>query len=354
MRAMERHPCPPHLLFGLIALAVAVAAGWQAQHTVIMRGEDAPSIALLDGVPLPAEEAEVNTRLPVAVMIDNLPNGARPQTGLDHADLVYEMLVEGGITRFMAVYMRRDTDRVEPVRSVRTPFLYIARELDAVIAHVGAAGAAGPADAETQMGQWGVRHLDEEHNPGPFQRDRTRRAPHNTIADTVVVRGHALGLSWFGPSGAESWQFKDGFSAVNRSAGAVGHIAYGFAVQWLPAQRDFFVDWYYDPETNSYLRSMAGRPHVDGRTGQTLAFANVVVQVDSAWVADREGHVLYGSLGEGRAYIFLDGHMVEATWTKPSREERTRYWDAEGREVAFNRGATWISLVPDGSPLRWE
>lgn len=339
----------------LIVVALAVAAVLPRAHAITRAQEaEPPAAALLDGVPLPPEEAaEVNGRLPVAVMVDNLPGGARPQIGLDRADLVYELLVESGITRFLAVYLRQEAERIEPVRSVRTPFLYPVTELGAVLAHVGASETEGDADAGTQMAQWGVRHLEERLNPGAFWRDRARRAPHNAVTSTADVRAEAAAQGWSGPAEVEPWRFKDDLTVANPSGGVVGHIAFGFALDG-PAQGDFAVDWYYDQEINGYRRWMAGRPHADGLTGVTLAARNVIVQFDEAAVVDHEGHVLYGSTGAGPAYVFLDGQLIEATWSKPAREQRTRYYDADGNEIRFNRGATWLAVLPHASPLWWE
>jgi hypothetical protein len=252
----------------------------------------------------------------------------------------------------MAVYLRREAEWVEPVRSARTPFLPIARELGAVVGHVGAATTAGPADADSQFGQWGVLHLDEQHNPGPFRRDRNRSAPHNAVTSTIELRGHALGLGWQGPSTGEPWRFKEDFEPANRPARPAASVSYAFSWGGPPVP-DFAADWHYDAETNSYLRSMAGRPHVDGLSGARLTAKNVIIHADSAQVVDREGHVLYGSLGEGVAWVMMDGRVIDAHWRKPTREARTRYFDLPGEEIRFNRGATWVTLLPFGSPLTW-
>lgn len=348
---MDRHTLTISRRSLILGSAAALAMGAMARRAG--RAQEPELVpALLDGVLLPADEAAlVNSLLPVAVMLDNFPD-ARPQTGMDAADLVYELLVEGGITRFMAVFLRQEAEWVEPVRSARTPFLYLARELDAVLGHVGAAGTAGPSDAQTQFGQWGVLHLDEQFNPEPFWRDRRRVAPHNACTSTVELRGHALGLGWEGPSAAQPWRFKDDFVAANPSAAAVDLFSYGF--DWgRAALADFAATWQYDAASNSYLRSQGGYAHRDALTGARLTAANVVAQYDAARVVNGEGHVLYGSLGQGPAFVFQDGQLIEATWTKRTREERTRYWDAAGAEVQFNRGRTWVAVLPEGSPLEW-
>ena len=288
--------------------------------------------------------------VPIAVMVDNLPGSARPQIGLDRADIVYEMLVEGGITRFLAVYQGDEPVTVEPVRSVRTPFLYPAKELGAVIAHVGGAETANEADAMGQLDQWGVRHLDEAADPDLFPRDPARRAPHNTQTDTAALQSEAAARRWAAAPMA-AWPTKSDHTAINILTAGAQSIQFSWGPFELP---EFVVEWAYDSESNTYRRSQGGRLHVDGRTGEILTAKNIIVQFDQARVVDREGHVVYGSIGEGEAYIFVDGQVIQGGWTKGTREERTRYHDANGREIRLNEGATWIAVLPVGSPLTWK
>jgi hypothetical protein len=155
------------------------------------------------------------------------------------------------------------------------------------------------------------------------------------------------------PSAAASWLFKDDYAETNLISAAAQRVSYNFALRVGP-QPAFAGGWIYDAGGNNYLRSMAGVPHVDGRTGAQLAFKNVVLQVMPARIASREGHVVYDQIGEGQAYVFLDGRMIDAVWSKASPEDRTRYRDRNGDEVQFNRGPTWIALIPTGSPYSWR
>jgi hypothetical protein len=300
--------------------------------------------------PEPHEEVAEAGPIVVAVMIDNLPGASRPQIGLDRADRVYEFLVEGGITRFMAVYVNGEADRIEPVRSARTPSVMIARELDALLAHVGAAATEGEADADGQIAAWGVRAIDGDVDQTPFRRDRQRPAPHNMMTSTAALRGRARELGWSGSLPAV-WPVHDGGAAstVGRPA---RRIDYTIALYVAP-QRAFAAAWDYDGATNSYRRSMAGAPHVDGGSGARLSAANVVLQVHTAHVVDRDRHVLYDQVGEGPAWVFRDGVAFEARWCKRSIEDRTRYLDTGGEEIALNPGVTWVALLPSGSPMSW-
>jgi hypothetical protein len=301
---------------------------------------------LLDGVEM--SEGEYQRRaadLPVAVMVDNWVD-ARPQYGLDRAEVVYEGLVEYGITRFMALYWRNDAEVIEPVRSARTQFLLPALEWGAVYAHVGAAADAGPADAARQMNAWGLRHTDEVEDV--ITRDPKRKAPHNAVASTAALRAYARAQGWTGPVTFTPWPFKAGGSAEGEQANAV-EIDFDITGTHKGA---FTVRWEYDATTNGYRRSQAGAPHSDGRSGEQLTAANVIVQIATLRTGvDRDGHVLYDLEGAGKAIILLDGKAVPATWQKDSRTGRTRYLDAAGRELPLNRGATWIELLPAGQPL---
>jgi hypothetical protein len=312
-----------------------------------------PSVGLLDGIAFSEEEPLAGMRPPVAVMLDNLPGGSRPQIGIDRADLVYELLVEGGITRFMAIYLREDADWIEPVRSARTPSVLVAREVGAVLAHAGAAEAAGDADASWHMRELGVPHIDYDADRRPFWLDRRRSAPHNVVTSTGSIRARSAEWGVTGPSGAASWLFKDDHAETNAASGTARVVSYNFALR-IPAQPAFAADWFYDEGTNSYVRSMAGIPHVDGRSGARLSAKNVVLQLAPAKIASREGHVVYEQIGEGQAYVFTDGRVLDAVWTKGSPEERTRFWDRDGTEIQFNRGRTWVALLPAGSPYSWR
>jgi hypothetical protein len=308
----------------------------------------AETYGLLDGAGMTAEENRRRAaQLPVAVMVDNWLD-ARPQYGLDRAEIVYEALVEYGITRFMAVYWRNDAEVIEPVRSARTQFLPLALELGAVYAHVGAAAEGGPADATSQMREWGVHEVDEVEGETVIKRDPKRQAPHNAYTSTDALRAHARQKGWNGPATVVPWPFKaDGGTA----APALNAVEMDFDVTGTH-KGAFTVRWEYDAATNRYLRSQAGAPHVDARSEAQLAAKNVIIQVAVVKTdVDRDRHVLYDLEGTGKALVLLDGRAITATWQKDSRTGRTRYLDAEGREIPLNRGTTWVELLPAGQPL---
>jgi len=298
---------------------------------------------ILDGVPMSDAEWEARKDLPpLAVMVDNSP-AAMPQTGLDKADLVFEAFVEGSITRFMAVFWRQEADHVEPVRSARTPFVIWVTELGALYAHAGGAQTENEANAIGQIAEWGVNDLSAFGSgaDSTYYRDGSRYAPYNLVAQTRALREAAKRLGFGGPNTLAAWPFKANDEGTSGSPAAAG-IEVNFRQDRVPWQ---LVQWHWDDATASYLRFEGGGPHLDAESKQQLRFTNVVIMRVPWSVVDENGHVLLDQFGEGPASVFLDGRVVEGKWTKKDRTGRTRYFDAAGREIAFNRGPIFIEVV---------
>lgn len=298
---------------------------------------------ILDGAPLSdAEWAARKDLLPLAVMVDNSPGGY-PQAGLDRADLVYEAFVEGGITRFMAVYWRQEAETIFPVRSARTPFVIWASELGALYGHAGGAITGNDANAIGQVYEWGIPDLDAfvPVSDRAYYRSEDRYAPYNLVGNTIKLRDAAKALQYTKPPTVESWPFKaDG-------EGTAGHpLAGGFEINFQGSRyAATVIQWHWDPASKSWLRFQSGGAHKDAVSNQQISAKTVVVMRVPWDVVDFSGHVLYDQFGEGPATVFLDGHMIEGTWKKKDRLARTRFYDNAGREIAFNRGPIWIEVA---------
>lgn len=308
------------------------------------------------------------TRRPLAVMIEN-HSEARPQSGLSSADIVYEAIAEGGITRFMAVYLCNLADvQVGPVRSARTYYLDWLSEYDALYAHVGGANTPGPANALGQIIRYGIKDLNQFSIGFPtFWRDYQRLghpvATEHTMYSTTqklwevgTKRGWTItdsaGNKWnksFIP-----WKFKDPAPA---GAGQVptGAVASKIDVEFWQGFADYTVNWEYDLTCGCYKRGNAGNPHLDLNTNQQLTVKNVVVQFERESRAndgyENNVHLLYQTVGGGKALVFVDGQVTEGKWLKNSRTGRTKFIDKNNREIIFNRGMIWIQIVPEGAKV---
>ncbi len=301
-------------------------------------------------------------RRPLAVMIENHTE-ARPQSGLSSTDIVYEVVAEGGITRFMGVFYCNLSDvQVGPVRSARTYFLDWLGEYDALYAHVGGANTPGPADALRQIIKYEVNDLNQFSIGFPvFWRDYQRLghsvATEHTMYSTTqklwevgAKRGwtatDSAGIRW--DKNFVPWKFK-----ADKAGGTVAKIVVNF---W-ENQNGYQVEWDYDAQTNTYKRKNGGDNHMDLDNNTQLAPKNVVVQFEKESNAN-DGypgnvHLLYGTTGTGKALFFQDGNVIEGKWIKPSRTTRTKYVDSKGKEIEFNKGQIWIQTVPEGSKVSY-
>lgn len=297
----------------------------------------------INGLLFTAEEAKVwQNRRPLAVVIENFAPDARPQSGLVNADLVYETLAEGGITRYLALYLTNlGPVTLGPIRSVRTYFLDWAEEYDAAIAHVG-----GNHDALVRIRPEGVKDLDEFWTPG-YSRVSNRVAPHNVYTNTDNLWGVAQRLGYTGASSFQSWKFKEEAPVSARPAAQV--LKLGFL-----GNPDYAVTWAYSTKDNEYLRSVGGREDVDKNNYQRIVAKTVVVEeviFQTGKTDIGENTVILGDKGSsGRAIVFTDGVATEGTWSKGSTTDRTIFKDKNGVEIPFNRGPIWIEVVPVGSP----
>jgi hypothetical protein len=292
---------------------------------------------------------------PLGVMINNHPS-ARPQAGLVDAEFTYEIVAEGGITRFLAFYQSILPAKVGPVRSTREYYLVVAKEMgDAMLLHYGYSPQAG-----VDIDAWSVRSLQKGGIEGGYcpnclwrENPRNVAIEHTLYANAKEVVKRGLELGWGGK--AENfyvWQFKDDAGSYS-SMPKADKISYDF---WYPG--DFSAMWQYDASTNSYLRSMgfdsANKeiPHTDELTKQQINVKNLIVQfaTENRIVGDEKNRLDYTLVGSGKGYAFMDGRVIEVTWSKAARDARTKYYDANGVELKFNRGKFWVAVLPDRNP----
>lgn len=301
-------------------------------------------------------------RRPLAIMIENHTE-ARPQSGLSSADIIYEAVAEGGITRFMTLYYCNLADvQVGPIRSARTYYLDWLGEYNALYAHVGGANTPGPADALGQIIRYGVKDLNQFSIGFPvFWRDYQRlghpvATEHTMYSTTAKLWGVGAKRGWTATDSAgikwdknfKSWTFKDDKASADPTK---------VTVNFWESQPGYEVVWSYDPVSNSYKRKNGGTNYMDLNNNTQLAAKNVVVQFQRESNAN-DGypgnvHLLYGTTGAGRALFFIDGTAVEGRWTKASRLARTKYLDKNSNEIEFNRGQIWIQTVPEGSKISY-
>lgn len=270
---------------------------------------------------------ELNKRPITGIMIENSPE-ARPQSSLNEAGVVYEAIAEGGITRFLSLYQESQPGYIGPVRSVRPYYVDFLAPYDASIVHAG-----GSAAGLAKVRDMGIKDIDHGANAGAFQRVNDRYAPHNLYTNM----GELDKIS--SSHGYNSDQAK---SLPRKEEQPTGQIT-ARAIDLSISSPLYNVHYDYDQASNTYKRSMGGRPHTDQKSGQQLS-PKVVVALSMAY-SNSGIYSVYQTTGSGKAYIFQDGIVKEGTWSKASNTDQFTFADAAGAPMTLNVGQTWISIV---------
>lgn len=318
------------------------------------------------------EKTTWEARRPLAVMIENHEE-ARPQSGLSLADVVYETVAEGGISRFMGIFycgIAAGSANVAPVRSARTYFLPWVLEYDAIYNHVGGAGNCDDptvderAKALCQIDQYKIKDMDQFGISFPTCYRNYDRLDHPVATEHTMVcvtdkliklgaqRGwtniDAKGVAW--DKSFEPWKFKD--EAKESERGAATSISF---VSWKGYEASYGVRWDYDKLANVYKRSNGGKVHMDLETKQQLAAKTVVVMfAKETGPVDEHMHLLYNNIGTGDGILFQDGAAVKVIWKKETKSARTKFFDkATNKEVQLVKGQIWIEMVPIGTPVTY-
>lgn len=293
------------------------------------------AISKLDGT---TTTKSLTERYPLGVIIENHPE-ARPQSGLNKASIVYEAIAEGGITRFLAIFGPNDTQKVGPVRSARTYYVDWASEFNAYFAHVG-----GNMDALDMIKADNILDLDQFGLGEPTYWRELNPAialEHTMYTKTDYLYKAAQAKKYLTISNFESLSFRSPKPDAN--ATITQSITIDFSTP------SYKVNWEFNPQTNTYLRTMAGLQHKDAVTGDRLSTSNLIIQQVERWPVttsiNEEGWAMK-TIGSGKAKVFIEGKETDATWKKTSRTSRTLFFDDTGKEIKFIPGQFWYEITP--------
>lgn len=274
----------------------------------------------------------------LAVIIDNDP-AAQPLSGLSRACLVYELPVEGGLTRFLALYCHQDAALAGPVRSARSYFLPLVQENDAILAHVG-----GSAAALAGIKAAGLDEFDELTTGAPFWLGTNRQRPYATFTNTDQLRTAALkaGLRSTGNEAPVAAFSEAGSFSATQAADPAGALE---DAATIAVGGGATVEYRYDSTDATYHRFTGGNEQRDLANGGSVSPTTVVILflAGKANPAGPEGSVRF--LGQGNAFFFSGGVGVAGSWRKTSAAARTEWLDPAGKPIVLKPGQIWVHYV---------
>jgi hypothetical protein len=329
----------------LVAATVGVLLAGGGDEPSELSPETSPPAAA-PALPLLGTPGRVPDRAALAVKIDATRRG-RPQTGLTQADVVFEEIVEGGLTRLLAVFQSQDPDTVGPVRSARSTDLFILAELGRpLFAWSGANPTFAAAVEAADILDVGMRAT-----PDAYRRDPDRRAPYNLYAAPAGLREAAAARDDAAASTPPAPLFS--YCAVDTPLSGPGvEVAAGFRTNGAGALSTE-IEWSWDPDSASWTRRQDGTAHVDN-DGQPVRAANVIVRITTyrdSGVRDSTGAVVpeAEAVGDGDAWLLSGGRALPGRWHKPSAEAATTYTDTTGAPLRLAPGPTWVEVLPPGA-----
>ena len=288
---------------------------------------------------LPAVSEENLDRRVLAVKVDNHPS-ARPQSGLPEADAVVEVLVEGGFTRFIALFHDNDSIYLGPVRSVRPTDSTIAAAVGATLVISG-----GQSWVQNLAVQRGVPLMSEGANG--FFRIGSRAAPHNLYADTTTLRGTADARGISDHFGGPLYEVAEWDTLPDTLAPTI-------ELSWAP---DHQVTWRF--QDGEYLRWEGSSEHRwisrDGQSGGQLSADVLVILVGRQYAASGGGKTLPATetTGSGQAYVFYEGRVMSGDWTRASVGDPFTLTADDGTAMTVPPGRPWVQIFPHDRFLDW-
>ena len=282
---------------------------------------------------------------PIAVMIDN-HSDAWPQAGLQKAYMIYEIVVEGGETRLMALFKGTDAEKIGPVRSARHYFLDYAMENDAIYTHFGESP-----QASSDIKKYSINEIDGIAEDGTtFWRVKDKSAPHNAVTSTTKLLASANNKKFRMTSDKES-VLKYVTDEVNLEEGQ------GAISVTIPHSQLQTVKYVYNEENKLYERYARGKEQKDWDTKEMVTTKNIIITFcDNYTLSDTENKGRQGlkNIGTFDGYYITNGKAIRIKCIKNAREEQTIYQDLEGNEIKVNDGNTFVHICPPNSNVVLE
>ena len=328
----------------IIFLAIFIILAGVILGYKILESKENEETAVVEEENIVVEEVEEKTvqiysgdDRPIAVMIDN-HNGAWPQAGLQQAYMVYEIIVEGGETRLMALFKGAEVEKIGPVRSARHYFIDYAMENDAIYVHFGESP-----QADSDIKKYSINEIDGIAEDGTtFWRVKDKYAPHNAVTSTAKLIQSAQNKKYRMTSEEESvLNYVTDEVNLEEGQGAISVT--------IPHSQLQTVKYVYDEENKVYQRYARGKEQKEWDTGEIVTTKNIIITFcDNYTLNDSENKGRQGlkNIGTFDGYYITNGKAIKIKCIKNARDEQTIYQDLEGNEINVNDGNTFVNICP--------
>ena len=339
------------LILAVIVLAVLFGMKFLNKEEVNVVNDNEENVTNIEEKQEIIEEPKVKTwsgnSRSVAVMIDNVGD-ARPQSALNEAAIVYEVTVEGKLTRLLAVY--KDIEDVEqtigPVRSARPVFIDYALENDSIFVHYGYSDKAKDEIDNKKI----INNVNGLVADSAFWRTKEKKAPHNALTNMKRIMEYAEKKGYDTTSDVESVlnYVTDEVELATESVANTVNVPY---------TSTYKLAFKYNPETKLYERYLNGKVQQDWLTKETLTTKNVIITFANNYTTDEEngyGRQHIENIGTLDGYYITNGKVIKITCTKTARGAQTVYKNESGEEIEVNDGNTYIQIVPLKTNVTFE
>jgi len=280
---------------------------------------------------------------PFAVMIDNEGTRCLPQGGLNLAQVIYEVIAEGGVSRLMPVFWDREPELVGPVRSSRHYFLDYAMEHDAIYVHFGWSPM-----AITDISKFKINNINGVANGGEIFWDLTndRKNWQDSYTSTSKIKGYVQKAKYRTTTEKELVFKYNGMDMDLQGENKTEKINIMYST-------GYSCGYIYDHDSKIYLRLRKNEPQIERVTQKQLTAKNIIIQRVKNYTikGDQYGRQEVNTVGNGEGYYITNGKYIAIKWSKASRTEKTKYTDADGNEISLNPGQTWVQIVPKESKI---
>lgn len=336
-------------LFIFLLSVVMLCTSCSQGSIIIKKNSDSAVDSSANSASEPKEEISefykmaTNSNRPIAVMIDNDSDASRPQIGLEDAYLLYEIIVEGGSSRIMALFKNYDIEKIGPVRSSRHYFLDYALENEAIYTHAG-----WSPQAQRDIPRLGVNNINgiTGSDGVNFWRDYTYdKTWHNLYTSTAKLSEYA--------KNSRGYSMEAGGSPIKfakKDTPPEGDLCNEVSFAYSNMYR---VSYTYNSESGMYERSINSAPH-SSQTGNQLSAKNIIVyNVSNYDINDgqNKGRQELSNIGSGEGWYISMGKAEKITWSKSARDAKTVYTKADGTALEVNPGITYIQIIPRGNAV---